>query len=526
MKVIRSVLLFSILIFSLCIGASAVEHHMLKVGLKFGSDAMASANLENNTGYGSGYAFGFYRADRSFVTLGWTDHTKVTVSVDGGAASGYHLQLVESFDDFVAAASRAAAFDGGFVGYVNNAFCVRFGNYASEADACAADAAEVEHTDVVAPSDTGVVVTDTDSGKTLFYFDDAAKTFLGIEAVGDGTTATRTWFKGYKYYGGFEYRRTAGSNISVINVVNIEDYVKCVVPYEMSPSYQLEALKAQAICARTYAACQSKHKNSGFDVCTTTDCQVYYGTANCTDFSDSAVTQTEGMYLYYDGKIVQEAVYYAYNGGASEDCKNVWGSDVPYLKGKKDPYDLSVSSTMKNYYWTLTYSTVDLSSRLTARGYDVGTVKQAYVSQFTPVGNVLEVTIVGTKNTITLSREKCRLALGTKSMHFDFVGGSAPTALYADQGVQLSGTTGFYCIGGDGTITQNAGDVYVITSEGVAKAESGTAQNSDGFTIAGSGNGHNVGMSQIGANAMAKQGFSCEEILKFYYTGVTIGKEA
>ncbi len=522
MKAIRTILIFAVLVFSLCIGASAMEHNMLKVGLKFGSDALESANLENNTGYGSGYYFGFYDAECSFVPLSSTQLKRITMSV----ADHYRLQLCEEFADFDSAAERASAFEGSFVGYINGAFRVRFGNYATMDDANAADAATEEKTDPVAPSNTGVVVTNSDTGEIIFYYDDNAGTFLGVEAIGDGNIKTRTWFKGYKYYGGFEYRRTAESNISVINVVNIEDYVKCVIPYEMSPSYQLEALKAQAICARTYAACQTKHKSNGFDVCTTTDCQVYYGTANCTDYSDSAVEQTAGMYLYYDGKIVREAVYYAYNGGASEDCKNVWGSEIAYLKGKADPYDLSVESTMKNYYWTMTYTASELSSRLASRGYDIGTVKQAYVSQFTPVGNVLEVTIIGTKKTITIAREKCRLALGTKSMRFDFVGTEAPVKLYADQGTTLSGTSGFYCIDGDGQTIQNTGELYVMTADGATKIEAQAAQSSDTFTIKGSGNGHNVGLSQIGANAMAKQGFTCEDILKFYYTGVTIEKEA
>ena len=104
-----------------------------------------------------------------------------------------------------------------------------------------------------------------------------------------------TWFKGYKWHGGFEYRRVTGGNINVINVVNIDDYVKGVLPYEMSPSWPLEALKAQAVCARTYALLQTKHyKSYQFDVCNTTDCQVYYGTNKASSLSNQAVDETKG----------------------------------------------------------------------------------------------------------------------------------------------------------------------------------------------------------------------------------------
>lgn len=103
-----------------------------------------------------------------------------------------------------------------------------------------------------------------------------------------------TWFRGYRYYGGFEYQRVSGGNINVINVVDLEDYVKCVIPWEMSKDWPVEALKAQAVCARTYAVCQTKHRAQGFDICATTHCQVYQGTAASGANSDAAVDQTTG----------------------------------------------------------------------------------------------------------------------------------------------------------------------------------------------------------------------------------------
>ncbi len=82
-------------------------------------------------------------------------------------------------------------------------------------------------------------------------------------------------------------------------------------------------------------------------MCSTTDCQVYNGVSTATDRSDQAVEKTAGECLYYDGRLVQEAVYHSSDGGATEDADNVWGSDVGYLKGKNDPYE--AMTTIPNY---------------------------------------------------------------------------------------------------------------------------------------------------------------------------------
>ena len=78
----------------------------------------------------------------------------------------------------------------------------------------------------------------------------------------------------------------------------------------MSKDWPVEALKPQAVCARTYAVCQTKHRAQGFDICATTHCQVYQGAAASGANSDAAVDRTAGEFLYYSGRLVQEAVYY------------------------------------------------------------------------------------------------------------------------------------------------------------------------------------------------------------------------
>lgn len=91
----------------------------------------------------------------------------------------------------------------------------------------------------------------------------------------------------------------------------------------------------------------------GFDVCAGTDCQVYYGRNRATDMTDAAVDNTAGEMIYYGGKPADTVVYCASNGGATEDAANVWSS-IPYLVGKKDPYE--AQTTIPNYNWTVTYT--------------------------------------------------------------------------------------------------------------------------------------------------------------------------
>ena len=119
-------------------------------------------------------------------------------------------------------------------------------------------------------------VCDTETGKVLFTSAE------GLEQLAIRPNSRLTWFKGYKWYGDFVYRRASNGNITVINYVNVEDYVKGVLPYEIDPDWPADAQKAQAICTRSFALGTHKHTDSGYDLCNTTNCQVYLG-ANTRD---------------------------------------------------------------------------------------------------------------------------------------------------------------------------------------------------------------------------------------------------
>ena len=528
----------------LCVSAQALENDMLKVGIKYGGDAMFSANLQNynDTVAGLGYTMGYFDGRRVFVPVGMaTQEYKISITADGnfyasgnayypgtGGVGGYHLQLREMFGSYDAAAEAASRYDGAFVAYLTNVYAVRVGQYASEGDAGSALArwGGADAVETVGPSSTGVVVTVTGTNRVLFYFDCGGLRSLAIMPQPVANEKPVTWFRGYRYYGGFEYQRVTGGNINVINVVNIEDYTRGCVPWEIGNDKPLEAIKAQAVCARTYAAMQKRHRTQGFDVCTTDDCQIYQGVAVSNEMTDRAVDETAGVYMYYDGKLI-EAFYHSSNGGASEDAEKVWGSEVGYCKGKPDPYEATVASRIPQYNWTVTYTQSELTSRLQSRGINVGTVKRVYVSEFTPTGNVYAVTIEGSSGSTTIYRESCRTALGLRSMRFT-VGGADGEAYYVN-GTEsaMTGIRGAYTISGGGAVSLfNAGaaEAYVITSGGISALRRETpAAKSDTITFSGSGWGHNVGMSQWGATAMAELGYGYRAILEFYYTGVTVG---
>jgi len=439
--------------------ASAVTNGVVKVGLRYGSSAMPSANLENVDG--GGYEFGYYNEDRTFVSLGGTEAATITMSPSGG----------------------------------------------------------------------GVAVTRTGTSEVLFECG-AGECPLGVRPL-----SRETWFRGYKYAGGFEYVPTGNGTLKVVNVVELEDYVKGVVPYEMPGNWPLAALEAQAVCARTYVRGHGKHlRDEGFDVCNGVDCQVYNGrgtgTNSPTADSDRAVEDTAGQCIYYNGVLIQDPVYHSSDGGATEDGANVWGTETGYLKGKADPYE--ARTNVPNNSYSVAYTAAELSWILDQRGYSVGTVQDVYVSEYTPSGNVKQVTFAGSNGTRTFSGEACRTIFysstyqkSVRSMRFDINGGRG-SGVYVNGMGQLPSLEGVFVVSGNGTVGALSGNtVSAVSSSGMC-AVSSVGQsfgngNTGSFVITGTGNGHNVGMSQYGAKAMAEMGCSYRDILNFYYTDITIG---
>ena len=532
------------------VSAAAIVNDTLKVGLRYGDSALFSANLENAVG--EGYEFGFFDDDRSFEPVGWTEETAISMTASGDIymssngtyskempSGGYaevlgawHVEL-DGFRSFEDAQETAWELDG-YPAWIDGEYVVRIGCYESESAAERAARALGEGW-VVCSSRTGVLVTVTRTSEVLFEFDMDGDLNLGVAPMG---RKTETWFKGYKYPGSFEYLRASGGNLTVMNVVDLEDYVKGVIPYEMDDNWPLAALEAQAVCARTYACRTSSH--SQFDVCSSTCCQVYYGRGSGgtgpSAVTDRAVDNTEGEMLYYQGDLVQNAVYHASNGGATEDVTNVWGGNRGYLKGKEDPYE--AQTTIPNYEWTVTYTADELTWILEQKGYKIGTVKNVYVSEYTPMGNVKKVTFEGSRDDLTVSGDTCRTIFysstynkSAKSLRFGINGdGPVSGGVYVNNSsTKLASLEGVCVISGTGKVSSlGAKSISIVTKDGLSSVATGKTtkpsknQQTDTFTLTGTGNGHNVGMSQYGAKAMAELGYTYDEILEFYFTDVTI----
>ena len=529
--------------------AFASADDTLRVGLYYdgsGSNgALISANLENYVG--AGYQFGYYDAERNFVKLGETDETRISMSQDlnlyvqsdgsytTSAVNGvpvigcHHLQLTQTFPSYDEASAKAEelehSFDMAFPVYDHGVFAVRVGSFLSAADAQEALQDAGLSAEVNSGSAYTVTVTKSCTDEILFEYDDGGDTFLGVMPKAASGEKAETWFKGYRYYGGFEYDRSAklsGGRINVINVVDVEDYVKGVVPFEMSPSWPTEALKAQAVCARTYALCQSKHRSRNFDVCATTNCQVYHGSSGSHEGSDLAVDATAGLKLYYDGKLI-EPPYYSSNGGASENSENVWSAALPYLRGKQDPYENA--DLIPNYAYEKTYTGADLGARLRKRNFNIGTVI-AVQPTYTEQGNILSIVFTDEAgNTAEVKKEACRLMLGTPSMRFTI---SESTVSPSGDGTNRS-LSGFFSSIGK-VLHQPVKEIHqrspleqlLLEKSGAGTSDPSQTAAANVFVVRGTGSGHNVGMSQYGAYAYAKQGGTFEDILHFYYTGVTI----
>lgn len=326
---------------------------------------------------------------------------------------------------------------------------------------------------------------------------------------------------GTKYKGSIVLKKDSKGLLTVINKVDLEDYIASVIAVEMSPSFNIEALKAQAVCARTYALrFMNKHSSYGFDMCASVDCQAYRGVSVESEKTNRAARETKGVVIKYDGQLI-EAVYSATSGGHTEDVKYVWGSSIPYLKAVEDTYE---SKSVYGSSWEKEITVEKASEIMNNKGYNLGTVTDIEVSETTEHGTVTKLVVKGTEGEKTFTNEGCRLAFGTITLSQAFTVNTVSSAVKSEP---------IYAYGGH----KVSGKVTVLTSDGKSKIKLDGitlmgnkkreySANVDGpitgFVFNGRGYGHLVGLSQNGANGMAEAGFTYEEILKHYYKGIEL----
>jgi SpoIID/LytB domain protein len=325
----------------------------------------------------------------------------------------------------------------------------------------------------VFPSGTSIVL-NAINGKIDFNGKQYSEIVFTPDNV-DNTIRLEIGSKKYNYHGRVKFALSS-SSILPINYVNIERYLKGVVGYEMSNSYPIEALKAQAVAARNYSLVNiNKHRNEGFDLCDTIDCQVYRGYNSAYSNVERAVNETQGAVLLHNDKLVK-AYYSASTGGYTEASGNIWFEQLPYLIVKYDDFE------SENWpYGDMRFNTSQIEVTLKSKKYlsdldfllkiDLDSIKRNESGRVSSI-DIVYLDINGIEKRKSLTKEGPRIFL------------SLPSA------------------------------TYNVTYD----------QPTDTYTFSGKGYGHGVGLSQIGARNRARAGQTYEQILTFYYDGTNVQK--
>lgn len=305
--------------------------------------------------------------------------------------------------------------------------------------------------------------------------------------------------------------------ILLVNELAMREYLYAVVPSEMPASYPLEALKAQAVCARSFAWRQMKsgsYKKYGADVDDTTSFQVY-NTVGENKRSRQAVNRTAGEMVYCEGEVIT-TYYYSTSWGCSATEKEVWGGEssgfypcalqITEKSGKETGYktlDLSDETVFYSfltqslcqtydsgsewYRWNITLSAKQLGARL-----GIGKVKKILVLKRGKSGILQKLRVIGTKGRLTLEgQEQIR------------------------QQLMVPGTKITREEQGDSSYLSILPSAAFLIYDGMEDGEVV-------FTLLGGGLGHGVGMSQNGASGMAEEGKNYRQILKHYYKNCEI----
>lgn len=330
------------------------------------------------------------------------------------------------------------------------------------------------------------------------------------------------------YRGYIEVARYGTDKLSVINEVEIDDYLNSVVASEIYASWPEDSIKSQVVAARTFAIYHTtiarKYPNDPYDLNDTVGSQVYKGYSVEDERINKEVLETTGELIYYNGKVIP-AYFFASSGGRTENSENVWTGSVPYLKSVPDIYE----QEPERYPWIKTYTPGEIKSKLASKGINIGDVTDLDVKGYSDAGRVMTLTVVGTQGSYDLNKETMRYWLGIYSRKFQVIkSGFIPNTNYqvlnGDDTSQLVSYNVAYAINGDGSIApvlDGKKQVVVMGVENIINQP--MIQGVSGkFILAGEGWGHGVGMSQAGAKGMAKEGYNYKEILEYYYTGVVV----
>jgi stage II sporulation protein D len=269
---------------------------------------------------------------------------------------------------------------------------------------------------------------------------------------------------GRMFRGDIHFIKNNNTGFSVINYIELEDYIKGILYHEASHYWPQEALKAQAIVCRTYAVYQmQENKNKDFDVTSDIYSQVYGGRTSERYRTNKAVDETKDEILAYQGKVFP-AYFHATCAGHTEDASMLWNINIPPLKGV--PCGFCKDSPHFNWHYVLSLD--ELGDKLAKAGYKINNIEDIVILGRDDSGRITDLKLISIKKEIKISAKDFRNIMGPnfiRSANFK---------------------------------------VDIIKNDAVF----------EGF-----GWGHGVGLCQWGAYFMAKQGYNTAEILKYYYPG-------
>jgi len=489
------------------VAADTGTSRFLRVGLESHFRERSQITIYSHT-----LAVGHFSADNFHVSGHLTAETSFVARPDNSA----YIRLGYSFLSLTRAQDMATSYAGAIPALMGNG---TWGLYFPVEDAPRYGYAVPVSSSRVSLSVGGQIVLISDNVATnLQIRDTQGITSLGVR----------------QYRGIIEFARFGGNLLTAVNIVDIEEYLLSVVPAEMPPGWHMEALKAQAVAARTYTVFRlGSLAHRGYDLCDTTFSQVYLGVASEHANTTAAVNDTRGIMIYYDGRPI-EAVYSSSSGGFTENSENVWMEARPYLRAVAEIYEPNAM------VWSRSFTLTQLTGLLASRNINIGSVTSMQLS-VSANGRVQEVTFMGVSGSHTVRSEAIRsfFTPSLESRNFTITGGTVTSATVGDSPVML------HIQSAVGVSQANLANMHVMRQPGVAlplqgniavrwmggignihnqPTQSGSIITSTGYQIelSGRGWGHGVGMSQHGAQGMALRGYNFIQILQHYYTGVEI----
>ncbi|MEM6267847.1 MAG: SpoIID/LytB domain-containing protein [Bacteroidota bacterium] len=256
--------------------------------------------------------------------------------------------------------------------------------------------------------------------------------------------------------------RPGGRSLALVNEVHLEDYIRCVIHAEAGHHRSLDFFKVQALSARTYALRNlNRHRDHGYDLCSSTHCQAYRGEYRSDELINAAVRETRNEVIVHEGQDLIEAVFSANCGGFTANSEDVWIANVEYLRARPD-YDFCEG--FHNHAWHLTLPKLDVLAKL-GRYLEVEATRFEIVPDVS--GRVRRVHVNGDPK-LTVSGEELRRLFRLKSARFH---------IYDAQSLLFIEGTGF---------------------------------------------GHGVGMCQDGAYYLSELGWDYQRILRHYYQSISI----